>query len=142
MTNSTIASTHPELSGRWKGFFIERQELFDELLLPIYNSQGQSGFPSPHKVAVLFLVLAIGAMVDLAIPYDNDEAHHYFQLGRAALSLTSVVTSPEIATVQALYLMSFCHLQGNRRYNTEAAWSLASLALKRAQSLGLRMRRA
>lgn len=128
--------------GCLKEQFIERDELVNDLLIPVYNRgdpriQEQDRTFTAHKLAILFFVFAIGARVDLTLPFDSDEADKYYQVGRAALSLNSVLNSPELATVQALLLLSFCHMQGGRRYDIDVACMVAALAVKRAESIGL-----
>ncbi|KAJ3528129.1 hypothetical protein NM688_g8035 [Phlebia brevispora] len=91
----------------------------------------------PHLLATLFMVLAVGALVDLTLPACSAEAEKYYRLGRAALSLRSVFDSPELETVQAVGLMAAYHSLCSSRYTLESAWSLASLASKLAQSIGL-----
>ena len=56
----------------------------------------------PHGLAVLFLVFALGTLLDLDLPYLHAEASQYYQLGRAALSLDSVLESQSIPAIQAL----------------------------------------
>lgn len=55
-----------------------------------------------HRLAVMYLVLALGTLLDLERPSFSPEATRYYQLGRAALSLDSVLESPSIPAVQAL----------------------------------------
>ncbi|CCM02639.1 uncharacterized protein FIBRA_04743 [Fibroporia radiculosa] len=130
---------------------MKRDEIIDDILIPIYNSvkdessRGRAGYrPSspesrrcPHRLAVLFLVLATGALVDLTLPPCSPEAEKYYRLGRAALSLRSILDSPEIETVEAVALMAGYHSVCTRRYSVESAWTLASTAMKLAQSIGL-----
>jgi hypothetical protein len=42
---------------------------------------------SPHKLTVLFFILAQGALYGLSLPIDSQESGMYFDLGRAALNL-------------------------------------------------------
>lgn len=127
---------------------IKRDELIDEILVPIFNaikdpSKPKSAYrPSisdanryPHLLAVLYMVLAVGALVDLTLPSCNPEAEKYYRLGRAALSLRSIFDSPEIETVQAVTLMAGYHSLCGQRYTIESAWTLASLASKLGQSV-------
>lgn len=53
---------------------LKRDEIIDELLSPIYKAQkrrasGSTTAPdiSPHRLAALFLVFAVGALVDLTL---------------------------------------------------------------------------
>ncbi|KAI0915694.1 hypothetical protein AcV5_003545 [Taiwanofungus camphoratus] len=129
---------------------IKRDELIDDILIPIYNSikdpskAKKSDQPSasaarrrPHLLAVLFLILAVGALVDLTLPPCSAEAEMYHRLGRAALSVHTIFDSPDIETVQALVLMSGYQSLCGQRHTIESAWSLISLAAKLAQSIGL-----
>lgn len=87
-----------------------------------------------HRLAVLFLVFALGTLLDLDLPSLNSEATTYYQLGRAALSLDSILESQSIPAIQALLLMShymfLSFIEGPR-------WALMGLAVKIAQSVGL-----
>ncbi len=122
---------------------IDRSEVVAELLTPIYRylgdgKQHRQGKPPPlscHKLAVLFLVFALGALVDLTLPPYNTEADNYFDLGCAALNLHHIFKSPEMATVQAVLLMSTYLSHGGRRYTMDGAWTLSSMAAKLAQSV-------
>lgn len=82
-------------------------------------------------------MFAIGARVDLTIPFDSDESGKYFQLGQAAMSLSSVLNSPELITVQALVLLAFSYIQGGRLYDIDTTGMLIGMAVKCAESVGL-----
>ncbi|KAK0212795.1 fungal-specific transcription factor domain-containing protein [Desarmillaria ectypa] len=124
---------------------IERSEIVAELLIPIYRYLGDGkqhlqGKPPPlscHKLAVLFLVFALGALVDLTLPPYSSEADNYFDLGCAALNLHHIFKNPEMATIQAVLLVTVYVSHGGRRYTMDGAWTLTSMAAKLAQSLGL-----
>lgn len=61
--------------------------------------------PAPldsHRLAVLCFVLGLGALLDLDQPYMSQESTRYYQLGRAALSLDSILESQSIPAIQAL----------------------------------------
>jgi hypothetical protein len=47
-------------------------------------------------------MLAIGALLDLDAPPHSYDASHYYQLGRAALSVDSVFEEQSIPAIQAL----------------------------------------
>lgn len=59
-----------------------------------------------HRTAVVCFVLALGALFDLSQPALSDEATRYFQLGRAALSVDSILESQSIPAIQALVRIS------------------------------------
>ncbi|TCD68013.1 hypothetical protein EIP91_011624 [Steccherinum ochraceum] len=124
---------------------IKRDELLNDVASPIYRYAGDmtsnEGYRGdvrcPHLLAVLYLALAVGALVDLALPPCSAEAEKYYRLGRAALSLKSVFDSPEVETIEALALMSAYHSLCSTRHTTESAWSLISLAARLSHSVGL-----
>ncbi|KAG6902306.1 hypothetical protein C0995_001916 [Termitomyces sp. Mi166 len=107
---------------------MKRDEIIDETLSPIYKSMKErrsTDSPGPHtifphKLAVLFLVFALGALVDLTLEPYNAESDTYYHLSRACLSLRSIFESPEITTVQAVVLMASYHGIGGRRYTTDS----------------------
>ncbi|KAF8631575.1 hypothetical protein AX15_002326 [Amanita polypyramis BW_CC] len=125
---------------------IRRDEIVDDILTPIYKalkerkaskSISQQPMISVHKLAILFLVFAIGSLVDLTLESFHDDADRYYQLSRVCLSLQSVLDSLEVATVQAVLLMVVYHNLCGKRYTMDNLWSLISLGAKLAQSLGL-----
>lgn len=126
---------------------IKRDELINEILIPIYRkvsdplksayhrkAEADAG-RCPHLLATLFMILAVGAIVDLTLPPCSVEAETYYRLGRAALSLRSVFDSPELETVQAVSLMAAYHSLCSSRYTLESAWSIMSLASKLGQAV-------
>ncbi|KAI0763750.1 hypothetical protein BD413DRAFT_483629 [Trametes elegans] len=110
---------------------------FDEAIFDRIYDQRMETEPAPmdaHKLAVLCLVLGLGALLDPDNPSLSAEAMRYYQLGRAALSADSILESQSIPAIQALILM--CHymflsfVEGPR-------WSLMGLAVKLAQSVSV-----
>jgi hypothetical protein len=111
------------------------------------------GHIRPHELATLFFIFALGALLDLNLPPYNPEAEHYYDLGRAALSLQAVYEPPSISTVQAMGLMATCHSQAGRKYSRDSAvrrkvvrdilllilvvyqWCIMGFAAKLAQSV-------
>lgn len=128
--------------GMWMGRGITRDEVV-EILTPLYKHLKDKRTPdrdvphpvTPHKLAVLYLVFALGALVDLTLPAYSAEAETYFNLGRAALSLRSIFESSDLTTVQAIFLTALFHSYGGPRYSHEGTWSLISLAAKVSQSV-------
>lgn len=60
-----------------------------------------SGSYESHRLALLFIVLAVGILVDLKRPSHDAEAVKYFQLSKAALSINSILEEPSITAIQA-----------------------------------------
>jgi hypothetical protein len=84
---------------------------------------------TPHTLAAMFFLFALGALLDLNLPPYNAEAEHYYDLGRAALSLHVVVENPQVDTVQALGLMATYHSLAGKKYSRDSAVCLFSLCL-------------
>lgn len=136
----TLCETYLE-QGCWNANIISREELIDDMMTPIYHFvEHELDDPQPlpfsaHKLGVFYLILALGALVDLTIPAYSEEAESYYGKGLTALSKQSVLTSAGYHTVQNVILMALYHLQGGRRYTVEGAWTIISLGAKLAQSV-------
>ncbi|RXW14395.1 hypothetical protein EST38_g11457 [Candolleomyces aberdarensis] len=140
---SALCETYLEQAA-WAFRPIKRDELMEEVFGPVYKAlreRQSSGNPiawfSPHKLSVVFLIFALGALVDLTLEPYSKEAEDYYNTSRACLSLRSAFDSPEICTVQAIVLMASYHGLAGKRYTMDSAWSLMSLGAKLAQSFGL-----
>lgn len=129
---------------------LKRDELINDVLTPVYKKvsdrrtdghqpdaspDASSSTCSPHRLAVLFMILAVGALVDLTLPSNSVEAEKYYELARATLGLESIFDSPRLETVQAVALMASYHSQWGSKYTLESAWSLVSLASKLGQAV-------
>ncbi|KAH7909940.1 fungal-specific transcription factor domain-containing protein [Hygrophoropsis aurantiaca] len=122
---------------------VARDQIVDELL-PIYYRRGHTGpadeHKSAHDLALLFLIFAIGALVDLAQEPSNPEAEHYHQIARAAICLQPVLEKPSLVTIQALHLLSVYNaVSGNelsaKETSMETTWSLIILAAHLSQTV-------
>ncbi|KAF8271618.1 fungal-specific transcription factor domain-containing protein [Lactarius quietus] len=87
-----------------------------------------------HRIAVVYMMLAIGALLDLDAPPHSYDASHYYQLGRAALSVDSIFEEQSIPAIQALLLMSHYMFLGDI---DGPRWALMGLVVKLAHSCGL-----
>lgn len=138
---------------------IRRNELMDILLPKIYETAysqsrsraaAESSPPSdhtenpklfestrPHALAALYFTFSLGALLDLGMSPYNAEAEHYYDLGRAALSLHAAYESPTMETVQAMGLMATYRSLAGSKYSRDSAWCVMSFAAKLAQSIGL-----
>jgi hypothetical protein len=114
---------------------IKSEELLDVLFPSIYNGMANRkqnaseggvnddyvDFNTPHALATLYFVFALGCLLDLTrMPY-NSEAERYYDLGRAALSLRAVYDSPNMDSVQAIGLMATYHSLAGKRYSRDSA---------------------
>jgi hypothetical protein len=89
-----------------------------------------------QRLSVMFMVLAIGSLMDTRLPSYNIEAEKYHQLARAALFQNNIFDEPTLGAVQALYLMSF-YLFFSDRHGTSGGsrWAIMGMAVKLAQSV-------
>jgi hypothetical protein len=92
-----------------------------------------------HRLSVMFMVLAIGSLMDTRLPSYNVEAEKYHQLARAALFQNNIFDEPTLGAVQALYLISFYLFFAGRNCgsNGGSRWAIMGMAAKLAQSIGL-----
>ena len=88
---------------------IGETDFYDAIFRPAYYPPPVSPYdaspppePSAHEVAVLCMALAMGTLLDLDQQPFNSAANKWYQLGRAALSIDSVLDEPTIAATQAL----------------------------------------
>ncbi|KAJ7677898.1 fungal-specific transcription factor domain-containing protein [Mycena polygramma] len=114
----------------------------------------------PHDLALLFIIFAVGALVQPATPpgspssdaAEADDAHrvrvaaeaeHLHQIARAALALQPVLEKPSLVTIQALHLLSIYTSMASRaeeeaaETSMEMTWSLITLAAHLSQTIGL-----
>jgi hypothetical protein len=116
---------------------------FDSTIYSIlFKSQGvlalseEPNIMLSQRLSVMFMVLAIGSLMDTRLPSYNIEAEKYHQLARAALFQNNVFDEPTLGAVQALYLMSF-YLFFSDRHGTSGGsrWVIMGMAVKLAQSV-------
>ncbi|KAH8093729.1 fungal-specific transcription factor domain-containing protein [Cristinia sonorae] len=91
-----------------------------------------------HQLALMYMVLAIGSLMDIKRPAYNIDAEKYHQLARAALFQSPIFEEPTLNAVQALYLMAF-YLFLVERHGTGVGsrWAFMGLAVKLGVSMGL-----
>lgn len=81
---------------------ISEQEFMETVYLPVYNPDGSYESIGSHSLGVLFMVLALGNLLDLNQRPHSAEAMQYYQLSRVALSLDSILDEHSIPAIQAL----------------------------------------
>ncbi|TCD68014.1 hypothetical protein EIP91_011625 [Steccherinum ochraceum] len=127
---------------------VSKEQLLLEMLPSVYRRPLPDGaavkddYNGPHDYALLYLIFAIGALLDLNQEPYNAEGEHYHQLARAALCLQPVLEKPSSVTIQALHLLSIYNgLAGNEvsggETSLETTWSLVTFAAQLSHSIGL-----
>ncbi|KAK0202815.1 fungal-specific transcription factor domain-containing protein [Desarmillaria ectypa] len=118
----------------WMYTPINQKDYLDTIFRPVYEQEYPYGEAiNSHSLALLFMVLAMGALMDLELPAHSPEAMQYYQLAKAALSINSVFEEQSIPGIQALFIM--CHFMFWN--DTEARWVMMGIVVKLAQSVGL-----
>jgi hypothetical protein len=112
---------------------VTQAQVKDDMLPVIYHKQQPTpgeDYSSPHDLALVFMIFAIGALVQPEP--SNGEGEHFHQLARAALGLQPVLEKPSIVTIQALHLISIYNaMSGSDLKNDtsmEITWNLITLA--------------
>ncbi|KAF8172439.1 fungal-specific transcription factor domain-containing protein [Pholiota molesta] len=121
---------------------VTRMQLMDEMIPVIYkrpHAPLDEDYSSPHDLALLFVILAVGALV--GEEPSNALGEHFHQISRAAISLQPVLEKPSIVTIQALHLMSIYNAMSGSDLKSETSmemtWSLITLASHLSQTIGL-----
>ncbi|KAG8220860.1 hypothetical protein J3R82DRAFT_2355 [Butyriboletus roseoflavus] len=127
--------------GAWMYDPVNEQDFFEEIYPLFYAPDAAPPSDDPllsHKLALMFMVLAIGSLVDIKHPAYNIEAEKYHQLARASLFQGSLFEDPTISAVQTLFLMTFFLFLSDRHgSNSGTRWAIIGMAIKVAQSIGL-----
>ncbi|KAF8128704.1 hypothetical protein EV363DRAFT_1170417 [Boletus edulis] len=128
-------------STSWVFNIVSRQHILGELIPVVYRyARGQ--IPKqprsygPHDIALLFIVFALGALVDPSLPPHNVEGQHYHILSRAAICLQSVFAQRSVVTIKALNLMSIYNGMCGIENKLEQSSSLLNLAAHVALQIG------
>ena len=83
---------------------IPESEFNETVFSRFYGSAGSADQDPDysHKLAVLYMALAMGSLLDVNDSMPSTDAARYYQLGRAALSLDSILEHHTIPAIQAL----------------------------------------
>jgi hypothetical protein len=129
----------------WAFHAVGEEQLIDEMLPCLYKKtidESCDDYSGPHDLALIFVVFAIGALVDLNQEPANAEAEaaHYHQIAQAAIGLQSILEKPSLVTIQALRLLSIYNgMIGSDLTDSETSmeltWSLIKLAAQLSQTV-------
>ncbi|KAJ3551352.1 hypothetical protein NM688_g4752 [Phlebia brevispora] len=108
------------------------QQLTQDLMPPFYGRADSSDTAiyedGPHDLALLLIVFAIGALVDLSLPAYNAEAQRYHILARAALALQPLMEKASLNTVKTLHLLSIFNGMSGKESNMANTYTVLNLA--------------
>lgn len=80
---------------------ITEGEFYESVFRPLYDAESEVAIGA-HSLAVFYMVLALGTLLDLDRPAHNPESTQFYQLGRAALAIDSVLDEQSIPAIQAM----------------------------------------
>ena len=106
---------------------ITRKDFTEQILHRIYASSETPTIDQihPHRLAVFFAVVAIGASLNPE-PSADQQGGKYYVLACAALSLVPIIAEAMVPTIQAIFMInSFLH--NNNRVSAEESWLLTGL---------------
>jgi hypothetical protein len=86
----------------WMYTPISQTEFYETVFRPIYETDATFPVIGSHSLAIAFMVMAIGTLLDLDRQSHSPEAFQYYELGRAALAVDSVFEEQSIPAIQAL----------------------------------------
>jgi hypothetical protein len=79
---------------------INRAQFMDQVYSHVYGTSSTS--VSVDRLSLLFIILALGTLLDVTKPYDIRRTEPYYQLGKAAFCLEPLIEAATIPTIQAL----------------------------------------
>ena len=85
---------------------LNREDFINKVFSAVYPTAGTERCHGPHDLAVLFMVFAVGALVDLTAPPFNDESEVYMTLAKAA----ACIETPWNAEGSSIELVQFLNL--------------------------------
>ena len=123
---SSLIETYLDQAG-WFVRPIQRSQLIDELFIPIYKAKNARTTTGPNAsiqatvslydvqdLALLFMVFAMGALVDLTQPPYNDEGEIYHQMARYIVNMDAVSCTPSLCMIQTLCLVGSYRIMANQ----------------------------
>ncbi|KAH7884946.1 fungal-specific transcription factor domain-containing protein [Phlebopus sp. FC_14] len=91
-----------------------------------------------RRLSLLFIMMAIGLLVDLSQPRESPRAEIYHRLARASLCEMNLMDEPSLDLIQTLfYMVWYLLIFSDKSQAVAYAWSTMGLTVKLAQSLGL-----
>lgn len=91
----------------------------------------------PQQLALLFIILAMGALHNPDLPPHDPSAEHHLAAARWCLVKGDFIGNNTIAGLQALVIMAHYHLETEKGRNGDSAWPLWGLAMRLVTAMGL-----
>lgn len=126
----------------WSYEIISRAHM-KQILEEAYNftagiaSRHRSSRVQAQQLALLFIVLAMGALHNLELPPDDISAEEYLLSSEDCLARGQFMNNNTVPGVQTLIIMAHYHLETDKGRNGDSAWTLWGLAMRIVQAMGL-----
>lgn len=127
----------------WMFHIISLHHIMQDILPYIYAygkqapSRDTSPYRGPHALALFFIILAVGSLVDLSQPPYNTNSQRYYVLALVALALQPMSENVSLSTVKTLHLISlYCGMSGTET-NMPNQYAILNLASRLAQKVGM-----
>lgn len=78
------------------------QPIFDEMYDFREGRFGSGGRPDCQRLALLYIIFAVGALHSLELPANDPSAEEYLDLSKRSLAKTDFLTHSTVAAVQTL----------------------------------------
>ncbi|KIY72318.1 hypothetical protein CYLTODRAFT_440727 [Cylindrobasidium torrendii FP15055 ss-10] len=129
--------------GRYLYYPIERNELLDEILTPIYRCECFESIQPTcyHKLALLFSIFALAMLFDPNMPPYCDQAAEYSYLAKAAFGpFATVNKSTTLYGIQAMiHMTQYSELSDWEAVGSNTAWTYTGAAVRVGLSIGLQL---
>ncbi|KLO07236.1 hypothetical protein SCHPADRAFT_881937 [Schizopora paradoxa] len=126
---------------KWLGPFITHDHLYHDLIAHVYHLPNypwaDSDYTCSHRLSLVYMVFALGILLDPARPPYSVEAEDYYRLARAALSYKSAVLETTINAVLSIMHMAQYLELCDTQHGYMQGWVMLGIAAKLAFSMGL-----
>ncbi|KAG1880645.1 fungal-specific transcription factor domain-containing protein [Suillus tomentosus] len=128
--------TQARLNALWQYNLDTSETWLPNLVHHVYTTPMSS--LSFRRLSLLFIMMAIGLLVDLNQPNESPRAEVFHRLARASLCETNLMDEPSLDLLQTLfYMIWYLLIFSDKSQAVSYAWSIMGLAVKLAQSVGL-----
>ncbi|WWC88880.1 uncharacterized protein L201_003795 [Kwoniella dendrophila CBS 6074] len=122
----------------WHFDVVPRQSfkpIFDRIYSAVMSSQQQRVVS--QELALLYIILALGALHSLELRPNDPSAENYCNLSKACLAKGDFLVHTTLAGVQTLHIMGHYMLETEKGRNGDSAWPLWGMAMRLSQAMGL-----
>ena len=127
------------------------EPVFERVYKALDNSNNMPHRVDLQELALVYILLAFGALHNLELPPNDPSAEEYLALSKSALAKGDFLTKNTLAGLQTLHVMAHFHLsvtntcaptnasETERGRNGDSAWPLWGLAMRICQAVGQSM---